>query len=195
MRSFSVIPYFLFLYFYGCMQTFYVNSLFQHFGRMYHPLTQTNNLLITINSSVNFIIYCIFGEKFQRIFFKMFCSLGGLGTQSELLRYPSHVHREVGHPVPLLNGQTHSYQQEQWFVSEIFFLFSLAWIFTNRYCQNPTLTQLNSTQSNSKLGLRLDIVASWNLPTTTTTTHKLSSPFQTSKRAEILYRHSPDTPD
>ena len=73
-------------------------SFFQHFGQMYHPLTQTNNLLITINSSVNFIIYCIFGEKFKRIFFKMFCSLTGQGSQrgqSELLRYPSHAYRQV----------------------------------------------------------------------------------------------------
>lgn len=101
----------------------------QHFGKMFHPLTQTNNLLITVNrwvgihsrgrrwfwlflqswenlynflktilnislkkwlpfffrpifhhapelikfysSSVNFVIYCIFGEKFKRIFFKV----------------------------------------------------------------------------------------------------------------------------
>ena len=65
---------------------------------MYHPLTQTNNLLITVNSSVNFIIYCIFGEKFKRIFFKMFCSMTGRGSlpgQSELLRYPSHTQHEV----------------------------------------------------------------------------------------------------
>ena len=72
--------------------------MFQHFGTLYHPLTQTNNLLITVNSSVNFIIYCIFGEKFKRIFFKMFCSMTGRGSlpgQSELLRYPSHIHNEV----------------------------------------------------------------------------------------------------
>nr|WDS50847.1 FMRFamide receptor like protein [Palaemon carinicauda] len=37
-------------------------------------LTVTSNLLVTINSSVNFIIYCIFGQKFRRVFLKMFCS-------------------------------------------------------------------------------------------------------------------------
>ena len=37
------------------------------------PLTQTSNLLVTLNSSVNFIIYIIYGEKFQRIFLQMFC--------------------------------------------------------------------------------------------------------------------------
>ncbi|KAJ0180824.1 hypothetical protein K1T71_002909 [Dendrolimus kikuchii] len=40
------------------------------------PLVKTSNLLVTINSSVNFIIYVIFGEKFKRIFLKMFCGGG-----------------------------------------------------------------------------------------------------------------------
>ncbi|CAG4928090.1 unnamed protein product [Colias eurytheme] len=38
------------------------------------PLVKTSNLLVTINSSVNFVIYVIFGEKFKRIFLKMFCA-------------------------------------------------------------------------------------------------------------------------
>lgn len=40
------------------------------------PLVKTSNLLVTINSSVNFVIYVIFGEKFKRVFLKMFCSAG-----------------------------------------------------------------------------------------------------------------------
>jgi hypothetical protein len=32
------------------------------------PLTETSNLLVTLNSSVNVFIYIIFGEKFQRQF-------------------------------------------------------------------------------------------------------------------------------
>lgn len=36
-------------------------------------LNNTSNLLVTFNSSVNLVIYCIFGEKFKRIFFHMFC--------------------------------------------------------------------------------------------------------------------------
>ncbi|XP_066151033.1 FMRFamide receptor [Euwallacea fornicatus] len=32
-----------------------------------------SNLLVTINSSVNFVIYVIFGEKFQRLFLILFC--------------------------------------------------------------------------------------------------------------------------
>ncbi|XP_063708195.1 FMRFamide receptor [Culicoides brevitarsis] len=36
-------------------------------------VNQISNLLVTINSSVNFIIYVIFGDKFKRIFFGMLC--------------------------------------------------------------------------------------------------------------------------
>ena len=32
------------------------------------PLTETSNLLVTLNSSVNVFIYIIFGEKFQKQF-------------------------------------------------------------------------------------------------------------------------------
>lgn len=38
------------------------------------PLVKTSNLLVTINSSVNFVIYVIFGEKFKRVFLKIFCA-------------------------------------------------------------------------------------------------------------------------
>ncbi|XP_043500458.1 FMRFamide receptor isoform X1 [Polistes fuscatus] len=39
-------------------------------------LVQIGNLLVTINSSINFIIYVIFGRKFKRIFMKLFCGSG-----------------------------------------------------------------------------------------------------------------------
>ncbi|XP_029032935.1 FMRFamide receptor [Osmia bicornis bicornis] len=47
-------------------------------------LVETGNLLVTINSSINFIIYVIFGRKFKRIFLKLFCSsnLFGPGRDS-----------------------------------------------------------------------------------------------------------------
>lgn len=35
-------------------------------------LVEFGNLMVTINSSVNFVIYVIFGEKFKRLFFKLF---------------------------------------------------------------------------------------------------------------------------
>lgn len=37
-------------------------------------MVQVGNLLVTINSSINFIIYVIFGRKFKRTFLKLFCS-------------------------------------------------------------------------------------------------------------------------
>lgn len=40
-----------------------------------------SNLLVTLNSSVNFIIYVIFGEKFKRIFLLLFCK-GRMGRES-----------------------------------------------------------------------------------------------------------------
>jgi len=56
-------------------------------------LTKINNLLVTLNSSVNFVIYCIFGDKFKRIFTNLFLSMLGRETSGhgDLLRYQSHV--------------------------------------------------------------------------------------------------------
>lgn len=41
--------------------------------QIYDRLVKSSNLLVTINSSVNFIIYVTFGEKFKRIFLLLFC--------------------------------------------------------------------------------------------------------------------------
>jgi len=56
-------------------------------------LTKINNLQVTLNSSVNFVIYCIFGDKFKRIFTNLFLSMLGRETSGhgDLLRYQSHV--------------------------------------------------------------------------------------------------------
>ena len=40
-------------------------------------MTQISNLLVTLNSSVNFVIYCIYGEKFKRLFCYLFCKTCG----------------------------------------------------------------------------------------------------------------------
>ncbi|XP_003698901.1 FMRFamide receptor [Apis florea] len=56
-------------------------------------LVQTGNLLVTINSSINFIIYVIFGRKFKRIFLKLFCSskLFGPGRDSPEFHYDESI--------------------------------------------------------------------------------------------------------
>ncbi|CAH0392669.1 unnamed protein product [Bemisia tabaci] len=55
-----------------------VNNVLESFyDLIIDQLVKTSNLLVTINSSVNFIIYVIFGEKFKRLFIKHFCPKGG----------------------------------------------------------------------------------------------------------------------
>lgn len=53
------------------------NILESFFNIIPMTLVQIGNLMVTINSSVNFIIYVIFGRKFKRIFLKLFCSSPG----------------------------------------------------------------------------------------------------------------------
>ena len=52
-------------------------------------MTQISNLLVTLNSSVNFVIYCIYGEKFKRLFCYLFCKpCGGReGNIQHIQRY------------------------------------------------------------------------------------------------------------
>lgn len=50
------------------------NFLESFFGILNARLINTSNLLITINSSVNFIIYFACGRKFRRLFYVMFCN-------------------------------------------------------------------------------------------------------------------------
>ncbi|XP_054271095.1 FMRFamide receptor [Macrosteles quadrilineatus] len=62
-----------------------VNNVLENFyGIIVDQLTKTSNLLVTFNSSINFVIYVIFGEKFKRLFLKMFCSHGMLTCASAL---------------------------------------------------------------------------------------------------------------
>jgi hypothetical protein len=49
-------------------------------------LTQISNLMVTLNSSVNFIIYCIYGEKFKRLFCAIFCNRCGGARRDNLVR-------------------------------------------------------------------------------------------------------------
>ncbi|XP_050442206.1 FMRFamide receptor [Adelges cooleyi] len=48
------------------------NIIEAFYGITVDELVKVSNLLVTINSSVNFVIYVIFGEKFKRLFFKLF---------------------------------------------------------------------------------------------------------------------------
>nr|BAO01090.1 neuropeptide GPCR A40 [Nilaparvata lugens] len=61
--------------FFLCNVLALVNNLLESFYEiLIDELIKLSNLLVTINSSVNFVIYVIFGEKFKRLFLKIFCS-------------------------------------------------------------------------------------------------------------------------
>ncbi|XP_008555574.1 FMRFamide receptor [Microplitis demolitor] len=51
-----------------------VSNVFEMFRIPPAWLVQTGNLLVTINSSINFIVYVIFGRNFKRLFIRLFCS-------------------------------------------------------------------------------------------------------------------------
>ncbi|KAL3277875.1 hypothetical protein HHI36_013216 [Cryptolaemus montrouzieri] len=78
---------FVVIVFFICNMPPMVINLIETFGLDYDLsiIINTSNLLVTINSSVNFVIYVIFGEKFKRLFLALFChnSLFGLGTGRE----------------------------------------------------------------------------------------------------------------
>lgn len=49
-------------------------NIIEYFDIFLSALVRVSNLLITVNSSVNFVIYCIFGRKFKRTFLILFCN-------------------------------------------------------------------------------------------------------------------------
>ncbi|CAB3385042.1 Hypothetical predicted protein [Cloeon dipterum] len=85
-----------------------VNNVLEAFyGILQDELIATSNLLVAINSSVNFIIYVIFGDKFKRLFLKLFwpkrggrCCRGGRDS-------PDATHEESF----VSNGRTFSVRQ------------------------------------------------------------------------------------
>ncbi|KAL7641811.1 UNVERIFIED_CONTAM: hypothetical protein RMT77_007685 [Armadillidium vulgare] len=59
--------------FFLCNILAFIVNVLEMFNITLVYLTMISNLLVTINSSVNFIIYCIFGQKFRRLFLQIFC--------------------------------------------------------------------------------------------------------------------------
>ena len=92
--------------FFLCNVLALVVNILEVFKKEFFQLNSLNNLLVTFNSSVNFIIYCIFNDKFKRIFCKLFCCqvvlnkfgiYGNVGnggfTETYVHRYPENGHR------------------------------------------------------------------------------------------------------
>lgn len=60
--------------FFFCNVLAFIVNVLELFHIAINELTVLNNFLVTVNSSVNFIIYCIFGQKFRHSFLKvLFC--------------------------------------------------------------------------------------------------------------------------
>ena len=57
--------------FFVCNGLALVVNVLEKFGFEIIALNRLSNALVTLNFSVNFIIYCIFGEKFKRIFYQV----------------------------------------------------------------------------------------------------------------------------
>ena len=83
---------------YGTEMSFFrslalVVNILEVFSLNIIALNNVSNLLVTFNSSVNLVIYCIFGDKFKRIFCQLFCQRArgrrdGTNQDPFLTRYP-----------------------------------------------------------------------------------------------------------
>lgn len=51
-----------------------LNSYQQRCNATYIKFTTISNLMVIFNSACNFVLYCLFGKKFRRVFCKVFCS-------------------------------------------------------------------------------------------------------------------------
>lgn len=99
-----------------------LNILEAFYNIIEHSLTKISNLLITINSSCNFLIYVTFGEKFKRLFLLIICNRprrhrtdqpdlihyesslsnncdGGYSHRTSSIRYP-HPHTSLQNTLP-----------------------------------------------------------------------------------------------
>lgn len=69
----------------------YLSILEAFYREIKNNLTKISNLLVTINSSANFIIYVIFGEKFKRICLQLFCKRKYNRDAPDLIHYESSI--------------------------------------------------------------------------------------------------------
>jgi len=50
-----------------------IDASFVQASPRYIVLSHVRNLLVNVNSAVNFILYCAVGQKFRRVFLQTFC--------------------------------------------------------------------------------------------------------------------------
>ena len=61
-----------------------VNSSYVQKAPAYIVLSHMRNLLVNVNSAVNFILYCAVGHKFRRVFLQTFCCGNVSATRSSM---------------------------------------------------------------------------------------------------------------
>ncbi|KAK8391711.1 hypothetical protein O3P69_017321 [Scylla paramamosain] len=100
--------------FFLCNVLAFIINILELMAIVVEELTMTSNLLVTINSSVNFIIYCIFGQKFRKLLLQMFCSslLPRVARDSEsaVIRNNS----VYGESRAYTNGKTETFRLSSW---------------------------------------------------------------------------------
>lgn len=57
----------------------------------YIRFTTISNLMVVINSAINFILYCLFGKRFRKVFIKIFCKWKKKEPQFKYIMYDSVV--------------------------------------------------------------------------------------------------------
>lgn len=100
--------------FFVCNVLAFIINILELMNIVVDELTMASNLLVTINSSVNFIIYCIFGQKFRKLLLQMFCAslLPRVARDSE-----SAVFRNnsiYGDSRTFTNGKTQTFRLSSW---------------------------------------------------------------------------------
>ena len=127
------------------------------------PLIQVSNLLVTVNSSVNFFVYCTFGQKFRTVFMQMFC---GQKVQIISIIWPLHNNHEI-----YVSSFLRKIKKSEWFLCYIIMLCNiqeLQWLvlWNSININNGQITFLNSLEckplQRSELNLQLVII--WCIP-------------------------------
>ncbi|XP_063441179.1 FMRFamide receptor-like [Mytilus trossulus] len=62
-----------------------------HCSIHYIRFTTMSNLMVVVNSAINFILYCLFGKRFRKVFIKIFCKWKKTEPQFKYIMYDSVV--------------------------------------------------------------------------------------------------------
>ncbi|XP_050734293.1 FMRFamide receptor-like [Eriocheir sinensis] len=102
--------------FFVCNVLAFIINILELMAIVVEELTMTSNLLVTINSSVNFIIYCIFGQKFRKLLLQMFCSslLPRVARDAAMESAVFRNNSIYGESRTFTNGKTQTFRLSSW---------------------------------------------------------------------------------